>query len=236
MSREQKKARRRANRLKKIGKRLAAYSAVAVVTAALSHGTANAAPLTWDIPDITVGAEPGRLFNVITGATAVPVASSGNSVTGSFRIASYLDAAPYIAGPASSTLAGFVGPGGFVNGVNIDASNLNASSFVSVGKNFAANIAWLSYGNYAYLTANFTNNRGFVGLRFDIGGQLHYGWAEVTHLGTGNGITLHAFGSNSAPGVASHVPEPTSIMLLAAGAAGLASWRRRRSGKAADPR
>ena len=37
---------------------------------------------------------------------------------------------------------------------------------------------------------------------------------------------------NSTPGAASHVPEPCSITLLAAGAAGLGLWRKRRSGKA----
>ena len=75
--------------------------------------------------------------------------------------------------------------------------------------------------------------RAFAGIRFDIGGATHYGWADVTRAAA-NRVTLHAFGYNDAAGVASHVvPEPTSIMLLAAGAAGLASWRKRKSGKAA---
>jgi hypothetical protein len=223
------KEKKRTNRLiKRIAKRLAGYSAAAAVTVAASHGTANAAMITHDIADVTVGAEPGLLFNVITGATTDATASAGNSITGSFRIASYLSAAPYIAGPASSILAGFVGPGGFAAGVDVDASNLNAASAVSVGKNFAANIKYLSYGNYAYLAANFTNNKGFVGLQFDIAGSLHHGWAEVTYLGTGNGIMLHSFGYDNTP-----VPEPTSMLLLGAGAAGLALWRKRKPGKTA---
>ena len=37
--------------------------------------------------------------------------------------------------------------------------------------------------------------------------------------------------SGLASASAAAVPEPSSIMLLAAGAAGLAGWRRRRSGK-----
>ena len=234
MSRPKKRAAQRANRLKKIGKRLAAYSAAAAATVLTAQGTANAADVVWPIPDVTVGAQPGLLFNLITGATSVPAASLGNSVTGSFRIASYSGSFPYIAGPAYSNMAGFVGPGSFTAGVNIDASNLNASSSVGVGNNFAANTDYPSYGNFGYLSQNFTNNRGFVGLQFDIGASLHYGWAEVTHLGAGQGITLHGFGYNSTAGAPSHpVPEPSSILLLATGAAGLAGWRRRRSRKAA---
>ncbi len=233
MSRTKKRATQRANRLKKIGKRLAAYSAAAAATVLAAQGTTNAAEVTYNITDVTVGAEPGLLFNLITGATSVAASPTGNSGPGSFRIASYMGSYPYISGPAYGRMAGFVGPGSFFN-VNMDASNLNASSSVGVGNDFAANTAYSSYGNFGYLSLNFTNNRGFVGLQFDIGVSRHYGWAEVTHLGTGDGITLHGFGYNDTAGAASHpVPEPSSILLLATGAAGLAGWRRRRSRKAA---
>ncbi len=232
MSRKKKNSKQRSTRLKRMGKRLAAYSAAAAATVVASQErAANAEPVSYDIiPDLAVGVYPGHLFNLISGAVAPAPGSTGNSGVASFRITTY-NGYPYIAGPANSVAAGFVGPGGFVADVNFYPDLLKASSAVSVGRNFGADIGGPQYGQYAYLSLNFDNASGFVGLQFEIDGSLHYGWAEVS--GVGGDLTLHAFGYNSTPNAASHVPEPSSIMLLAAGAAGLGLWRRKRSRKAA---
>ena len=233
MRKTKKKSAQRSSGLKKIAKRLAAYSAAAAATVVASQDrSANAGEIVHDlIPDVTTGNYPGLLFNVISGATALAPASTGNSATGSFRIASY-NGFPYIAGPANSVAAGFVGPGGF-GPDDFYLTRLSVGDPVSSLKNFGAETVPLVYGPYGYLS-NFVNARGFVGLQFDIGGSLHYGWADMTNLGSNNGTILHAFGYNSTAGAASHpVPEPSSIMLLAAGAAGLAGWRRRRAGRVA---
>ncbi len=231
MSRTNKMSKQRSRRLKKIAKRLAAYSAVAAATAvATQAGSANAKEVSWPIPDLTVAASPGHLFNMMSGVVAPAPGSTGNNGVGSFRIGTWNDWA-YIAGPAGSTRAGFVGPGGFAN-ATFYPEVLKASSVVSLGRTFGADNGALQYGPYGYLRPNFSDASGFVGLQFDIGGSLHYGWAQVS--GVDNNLTLHAFGYNDAPGAASHaVPEPSSIMLLAAGAAGLGFWRRRRSRKTA---
>jgi hypothetical protein len=80
----------------------------------------------------------------------------------------------------------------------------------------------------------------FLGLRFDIGGQTHYGWAQLTvsgssdldTAGTGTLIdwayedTLGAslLTGQTSGGVAA-VPEPSTLILLATGAAALGAYR-----------
>ena len=77
-------------------------------------------------------------------------------------------------------------------------------------------------------------DRGFVGLKLQIGTSTFYGWADVTTNnfdGTGAGaFTLHsyAFEDSGAPILAGAVPEPGSVALLIAGAAGIAALRRRK--------
>lgn len=209
-------------------KRLGAYSAAAAATAAAVHSSANAAEVVWDIPDVTAGSSPGLLFNVITGATALTTGSTDNVGDGLFRMASWNNF-PYMAGPAGSANAGFVGPGGFGT-ADFYPTLLLASATVGPLKNFGAENDSLQYGPYGYLNQNFTNTRGFVGLQFDIAGSLHYGWAEVTYLGAGNGTVLHAFGYNDEAGAVSRpIPETTTALLFALGAAGLGVRRKRQA-------
>ncbi len=76
--------------------------------------------------------------------------------------------------------------------------------------------------------------RAFLGLNFDLVDGRHAGWAEVS-VAAGNGelsAIVYGYAYEEAPGraiSAGAVPEPPSLLLLAAGAAGLAALRRKRA-------
>ena len=72
MKTSRKNSKRRSGKLKKVAKRLAAYSAAAAATVMTTGSTANATEQVWNILDITVteaGINRGVFFNMINGST-----------------------------------------------------------------------------------------------------------------------------------------------------------------------
>jgi hypothetical protein len=98
------------------------------------------------------------------------------------------------------------------------------------------------YGNWSGATDM------YLGLQFDIGGQTHFGWAELS-VSSGTDITTdptavlegwayeRVAGAPITTGQTSGgvpVPEPSSFLLFALGATGLAIYRRRRQAQTAS--
>jgi hypothetical protein len=306
----------RSSQLKKNAKRFAAYSAAAAATVTSANISVNAAEVIHDIPDQTAGFTSNVLFNVQTGVlSTAPLGIYAYYHTNDASFALNANSwgeimyAP-IGDTALPNPAGLVGTGGFTSVTGSYgwryASRLSLSSTIGPGKSFNGNSAWSSLGNYDYLSQFNDGTIGIVGLRFHIGSELHYGWAEVT-LPASGGAVLHGFGYNNSPNAPTHpmsttrdilgdfnddkvldavdwvtmrdngfatsqsyedgdmngdgnididdfdlfrfsyeeenpgsgafeamvaataIPEPSSMMLLAAGAAGLGAWRKRRT-------
>jgi hypothetical protein len=94
-----------------------------------------------------------------------------------------------------------------------------------------------AFGTFQALTPDFAGTTAFMGIKFtDASSNLLYGWIRITGgATTGIPATIVDWGyENSGGGIltgAGIIPEPSSAALgcLAAGAAGLAAWRKRKT-------
>ena len=62
----------------------------------------------------------------------------------------------------------------------------------------------------------------YMGIRFDVAGDIHYGWIEMSVSDTYELATIHSWAYNTVPGeglVAGVVPEPSTIALFLVGIA-----------------
>lgn len=151
----------------------------------------------------------------------------------------------YYAGDGIASVSGLV-PG---NSILANASNrvrqLSSGATIGPGGNFQDPAVMLRV-----YTSSFSATRtrgtwapsvdGLAGVQFQIGGQTHYGWIRL-HLGVGaetglpNELTVRDWAYESIPDTAiaagAIVPEPSTFGLgrLAAGAAGIAALRRRKT-------
>ncbi|MEQ1904091.1 MAG: PEP-CTERM sorting domain-containing protein [Pirellulaceae bacterium] len=107
------------------------------------------------------------------------------------------------------------------------AQNFNTITVSGVTGSDASNGGWV-YGD-----------TGFFGFKFTNASGTHFGWGEMTIADRGNAgngdnyIINRAYYNDTANAAiqvgSTGVPEPSSAALLAMGAAGLATWRRRRN-------
>lgn len=108
---------------------------------------------------------------------------------------------------------------------------------IGEGTLIPSGLPWNHYG-YIYYAGDYwelpADQPAWIGLRFDPGDGLHYGWVNVVRDPDGTdpyALEALAWGYETEVGVpiAAGIPEPGSLAVLAVGVAALASRRRRRS-------
>lgn len=204
----------------KLNKHFAAVgAAAAAITGVGMAEQANAAVISSGPVNIAIPATlQGVYLNVVTGATATAASFAGydinpyqSSATGP-AMSFFTDATAN----ASTANRGYVATGTAANNLALGAPIGPAQTYatgVSGGAAFGPGVS------------------GFLGFRFfnEGAGQLQYGWARIERPGTAGGIgaiTEYAYEDTGGAIDAGVVPEPTSLGLLAVGAAGLLRRRK----------
>jgi hypothetical protein len=160
---------------------------------------------------------------------------------------------------ASILLVGFEAIGNQVIDQGAYAAAIAQRGPIGPGQNFTSSTSYGgvrmveagSYSGHSWFFGNWTNATDkYLGLKFLINGQVHYGWARLTVTGTGFGrfiavLTGYAYetipnrgipaGLQSGPkaqgtfdptGLSNRVSQPATLGMLARGADALTLWRR----------
>ncbi len=218
-----------------LDKKLSLYGVAAGAALAAGASTANADLVTLDLSSLNSAdrstAASGSLWFDVNAATASAAVSTTGSFSGAdFRIFTGIG----FDGPYAS-IAGLTSNNGIAGYREefFKASNLSSSHFVGPNDVFNNSAVITSY--FAGLNPGET---GFLGLKFEIGSEIHYGWANIT-VGDADyaNVTLNALGYESEADTPAHVEAPSSgpavpdqgstLALLAIGAAGLLAFRAR---------
>ena len=215
-------------------------AAVVSVTGApvsLSLSAINGTSVSWDIDGDgfsefrlhKVGGTFGGFFSYnevrLASNTVASGTGNGRGLLGLFSDKVQALSVSFVVGPSGlSTTWGF----SFNNGQHSQRRAMTSGTFLGnpygpfIGSDFA------SYG--------FGPGSNFFGFRFNdgIGTGLNYGWGVIDFDLTSGTVTISEWHYETDDNVGVHVvPEPNSLALLAAGAAGVAAYRRRRTAKVA---
>ena len=209
-------------------KRLALYGVAAgavLATGASAHATLITLDLTG-LPTTSRSTNGTELFFDVNAASAAAAVSATNFAGADFRAFNF-GPGPALYGSISGLAAGNAIAGN--QSESFKAANLQASNIVgpdaSFGQQAKVNGPVADWG---------LNDSGFLGLRFMIGADTHYGWAKIETDSVGN-IIVNGLGYESNPDTPAHVEDPSqapsvpdqgsTLALLAIGAAGLVAFR-----------
>ena len=223
-------------------------------TAALASGVsqANASPVTLDLTGLPTADRTtffglgGNVFFDVNAANAAAAVQHTGFAAADFRLFNNAFGTPS-ANVKTAGIAGYNNAANQVavsNGQGHTLQRFVASNFVDPMSSFrqqrviARQVADFQ-NNTTFTSGPFApGDTGYIGLRFDIAGNVHFGWANLT-LNQDFTLTLNAVGYESNPNTLAHVepfgatngvPEGgSSLALLAIGAAGLLAFRARQS-------
>jgi hypothetical protein len=198
-------------------KRRAAYSVAAGAAAFAATSGADAEVIYSGVKD----------FTVLPGFPAFYVDLDNNGLSDvKFRKENYFGGAYF-----GSSVLGTGQVVGFISGLKY-VTALTAGQEIS-----PATVGPTFYGSMAYGAANPNaqfnlKTDAFVGLSFNIGANLNYGWVRVTTNQAAGLLKITGWAYETTPGtgiLAGAIPEPTTLGLLAAGALGVTALRRKRA-------
>jgi hypothetical protein len=233
----------------RLGRKLAALAGATGVVAA---GTAEAVPYTptagvaaaQGIPSFSFNASTttatlGSLRPPVTPNTAITwdidgVGAADFQVRNSYPLTGF-NPARLGAAPTATSANQFVG----VQSEGLVLSNLAAGVAVNNARPFGfSSVPLTANGAFIHLGGNFLEGQpGQFGFRFVSNSNTYYGWGTlvIDYLAAGRGFQITEAYYNTVPdtginvgAVPAPVPEPSSIALLAIGAAGVTAWRARR--------
>lgn len=208
-------------------------TAYATLASTLAATSLSAAVHYYDVPDTTVSFNGQIYFDITTGY----VGTKGQGGMGEFRLDHAYSYFSYGSGSSFSSSAAWLSgvAGGKIQGFsNVERLDFGALISTDAYWNPALLLASNDYSSGGYFGSFDPGKEGFVGLRFtDLQMDQHFfGWARL-RVESDATATLLDFAYEdkdsrirAGDGVAP-IPEPSTLLLLASGAAGFALWRRR---------